>query len=149
MYIGPKLGDDWDDYYSALVTTPVYDYPIYQEPERTSTFPITMYDNWQSVPVAKPVSQPVSSGSWWDTLTASLVPISTAASNIIRAVSGQPANNISQQNVPAGYIRNAQGQIVPIASSTGTFAGQTQSWLMPALLGVGAVMLLKNGKSRK
>jgi hypothetical protein len=93
---------------------------------------------WSSTP-----SQ--STGSWWDTFTGALVPISQAAANIIRAVGGQPVTT-SRTPIPSGYTRNAQGQLVPIPGSQAGF--NVQSLLLPAVLGVGAYMLLKKGKRR-
>jgi len=76
-----------------------------------------------------------STDSWWSSITGALVPLSTAAANVIRAVTGQSPT----AQVPAGYTRNSQGQLVRLPSQGFDF----QSLLLPAALGVGAYMLLK------
>jgi hypothetical protein len=67
------------------------------------------------------VYPPIDTGSGWnwsDMFKNILVPVSSAAANIIRATTGKP------ETVPAGYIRTAAG-LVPTPS---------QNWLIPALL---------------
>jgi hypothetical protein len=76
-----------------------------------------------------------STDSWWSGITGALVPISTAAANIIRAVTGQSPT----AQAPTGYTRNPQGQLVRLPAQGFDF----QSLLLPAALGVGAYMLLK------
>lgn len=143
-YIGRRLGADEGDW-DIPIPPASYDYPVYQEPENYSNFPVTVYDNWPSATTQTPTS----SGGWWDTLTASLIPISQAAGNIIRAVTGQPQTGLPNQAIPAGYTRNSLGQIVPIGSPGTGFATSAQSWMMPALLGIGAVFLLSKSKKRR
>jgi len=116
-----NLGDDFDDYYSR---------PIETLPEifNPNINPNVYSNNTWSAPESQ------DTGSWWSSITGALVPLSTAAGNIIRAVSGQPATQ-----APSGYTRNAQGQLVRLPSQGFDF----QSLLLPAALGVGAYMLLK------
>jgi len=82
-------------------------------------------------------AQSRSTDSWWSGITGMLVPMSTAAANIIRAFNPAAAPT---GYTPTGYTRNAQGQLVPIS---GTVGFNVQSLLLPAALGVGAYMLLK------
>ena len=89
-----------------------------------------------------PTAQPTpSTDSWWSKITGALVPVSQAAANIIRATSGQPSG------AAPTYTRNAAGQMVPIGSSGFDF----QSLLIPAAIGIGAIMLIRSsgGKRRR
>lgn len=79
-----------------------------------------------------------SGSSWWNSITGALVPISQAAANIIRATSGQ--QSLVTGAVPAGYTRNAAGQLVPIP---GYSASSLSGYLPMIALGAGAFLLLR------
>lgn len=78
--------------------------------------------------------------SWWSGISKTLVPISAAAANIIRAVTGQTP--------PPGTMYDPRtGQY--ITPSSGLFGGLsgTSNWLLPALLlGGGAILLMRRKK---
>ena len=127
MYLGQ---DDYNDFtWSQVTEVPASNPNIF---------------SGMSDPGAWSMSSPAqSTDSWWSGITGALGPISTAAANIIKAITGQPATNPT--GAPAGYTRNSQGQLVPLPN-TGGF--NIQTLLLPAALGVGAYMLLKQGKRR-
>lgn len=128
-YAMNQLNADDDPFAALEATNWGYDNP--------SDGSITVYNAGNVWPVSSPSSQQDTS-SWWNSITGALVPISQAAANIIRAVGGQPATT----PVPAGYTRNAAGQLVPV-SSVPAGGLSLSSLAVPALLGIGAVMLLR------
>lgn len=74
--------------------------------------------------------------SWWSGISKTLVPLSAAAANIIRAVTGKTP--------PPGTMYDPRtGQY--LQPSQGLFGGS--NWLLPALLlGGGAIILLRKRK---
>lgn len=118
-----NLGDDFDDFYNRPSNELNLEFDPNINPNVYST------TSWGSP------SQSSSTDSWWGSITGALVPLSTAAANIIRATQGLAPT----AGTPTGYTRNAAGNLVPLPSQGFNF----QSLLLPAALGVGAYLLIK------
>lgn len=78
---------------------------------------------------------PKQDSGWWGSITGALVPLSTAAANIIRAVTGQPVQ-------PGSVYDPKTGKYIPPPVST------AQSWIIPVLLVGGGVLLISKMKKR-
>jgi hypothetical protein len=91
--------------------------------------PVGSTSIWSSMPAK-------ADDSWWSGISKTLVPLSAAAANIIRAVTGKTP--------PPGTMYDPKtGQY--ITPSTGLFSGS--NWLLPAiLLGGGVILLLRKRK---
>ncbi len=84
-------------------------------------FPSTPQENYPYTTLPK-------SSDWWSGITGALVPLSTAAANVIRAITGQAP--------PAGSMYNPRtGQYVTPSSGV-------QQWIIPLLLLGGGILLI-------
>jgi hypothetical protein len=127
-YMRSCLGqDDFELFPSELYQIPSSD-PFSGQSADVSWSGYGLPSNVTLEPFPYPQRAPVSDGGWWSGISKVLVPLSTAAANIIRATTGQAP--------PPGSMYNpATGQYV-VPPST--------NWLIPALLlGGGAILLLR------
>ena len=125
-YMRSRLGQDEDVIWSGIDWSIPGGGPsaIYQPPIDWSGIDWTKSGGVQIT--SQPAPAPTS--DWWSGISKALVPLSTAAANIIRATTGQAP--------PPGSMYNPQ---------TGQYVVPSQmNWLIPVLLlGGGAILLLR------